>query len=636
MPRAVWQREILRAFQTWAVRTNINFALTSDAGLPFGTSGLIQGDGRFGDIRIGAQPMSGEALAVSVPQDPALAGTWSGDVFLNSRVRFTPANLYPIMLHEVGHVLGFSNSTDPKSPMFSRLGGSKPLTAGDLTRLQALYGTRSADSWEGTQGNDQFGTATDVNAAVGGSARNGSEPWVVFGDMGSTSDVDTYRVKMLPGYSGSVTFRLQSAGLSLLAPSLSLVNASGVQVGSQISPVAALGRGSILTIRLAHVAPESTFYLRVKGASANQFSLGRYGLSVLYEDLLTTTAGTVGSVLRQTPSAVTTYQDDHLFENLVGALFSEDSGSDDDCNGIGASEVEGEGNDASYVLGGSIESPTDADCFRLEAPERANDATLALIIRVTTTRINGLIPHLEVLDRDLNPLASQILVNGDGVLAIQVIGLESGRKFFLRFTSPEGDTGNYQVRAQFRDTPFSPQAFVLGQQGPVQPSSSYRLFVGQTQLMQFTLATEAVNAGTTGRVRFELRNSAGRVVVNLVANAGETLTAPTLFLSPGFYSATFTIEPVNGGSLVELQYRLTGATLSDPIGPALGNPTLRPQYTNPLDPTQFLYPGQVNWQDPYFWILIDPSGYLVIPGTTTTPTVNAYALNNGVVIPTAP
>src|SRR5262245_15961836 len=55
-PRAVWQREILRAFQTWAATTNLNVGVVADGGQALGTGGAVQGDGRFGDIRIAAAP----------------------------------------------------------------------------------------------------------------------------------------------------------------------------------------------------------------------------------------------------------------------------------------------------------------------------------------------------------------------------------------------------------------------------------------------------------------------------------------------------------------------------------------------------------------------------------------------------
>src|SRR5262245_38683770 len=47
--------EVLRAFQTWAVNSNLNIGLVADSNWAFGTAGAIQGDPRFGDIRVGAR-----------------------------------------------------------------------------------------------------------------------------------------------------------------------------------------------------------------------------------------------------------------------------------------------------------------------------------------------------------------------------------------------------------------------------------------------------------------------------------------------------------------------------------------------------------------------------------------------------
>src|SRR4051794_14505150 len=49
-----WQVAILKAFQTWAANANLNFALVPDSGLPMGSRGMIQGDPRFGDMRVSA------------------------------------------------------------------------------------------------------------------------------------------------------------------------------------------------------------------------------------------------------------------------------------------------------------------------------------------------------------------------------------------------------------------------------------------------------------------------------------------------------------------------------------------------------------------------------------------------------
>src|SRR5262249_15142040 len=87
-PTTDWQAQILQAFRTWAAAARINFSVVDDDGEPLGTPGPDQGDPRFGDIRIAARPMSPEVLSISVPHDPFLSGTWSGDILLNSNVAF--------------------------------------------------------------------------------------------------------------------------------------------------------------------------------------------------------------------------------------------------------------------------------------------------------------------------------------------------------------------------------------------------------------------------------------------------------------------------------------------------------------------------------------------------------------------
>ena len=89
MPTHEWEEDILEAFQTWAVNSNINIGLVADGGEPFGVPGLKQSDPRFGDVRIGAFPMGADVLAVSNPYNPFVASTLVGDVFLNSSDVFT-------------------------------------------------------------------------------------------------------------------------------------------------------------------------------------------------------------------------------------------------------------------------------------------------------------------------------------------------------------------------------------------------------------------------------------------------------------------------------------------------------------------------------------------------------------------
>jgi hypothetical protein len=53
-----------------------------------------------------------------------------------------------------------------------------------------------------------------------------------------------------------------------------------------------------------------------------------------------------------------------------------------------------------------------------------------------------------------------------------------------------------------------------------------------------------------------------------------------------------------------LPYRLRGKSLSDPIGPALEDPTLLPMYRLADDSDLFLYPGDIITRDPFLFVVL--------------------------------
>src|SRR5262249_6059237 len=187
---ADWQRQVLQAFQTWAVNANINIGLVADGGQALGVAGNSQHDPRFGDVRVGGQPMSPDALSISVPYDPTVASTMTGDVLVNTSARFgSGADLLSVLLHEAGHVFGLGESSDPKSPLYTQDLGNTQLTSGDIAAIQALYGTRAPDPHEGSAGNDSMSTATTIQSP---GSYTGTTPLIAYGDITTNKDVDFF------------------------------------------------------------------------------------------------------------------------------------------------------------------------------------------------------------------------------------------------------------------------------------------------------------------------------------------------------------------------------------------------------------------------------------------------------------
>lgn len=631
--RATWQRLVLQAFQTWAIQSNINIGLVRDTGDPFGVPGRTQSDTRFGDIRIGAQAMVADALAVTVPHDPHLSGTWAGDVFFNNMTRYVPSTLFPVIMHEVGHVLGLDESTDPRSVMYPVLSTSRPFTAQDLTQVQELYGRRIPDLLEGRTGNETFATATRIKYSENSDGYAGRTPLVLFGDLTTTRDIDTYWVKPLTGYTGSMTFRLQTAGLSFLAPRITIFDQFG-RVLTQAASTSWLG--STLVVRLPNVVPDQPYFVRVTSAVGDVFGMGRYGLVVTFDRNLVTTPQQIETFLRQAPTGLGQVDDDVL-RDLANPLLKRDLGGDDTVlTAQKLTPLITPTPGTRFEVIGSIETTTDVDYYRLRSPRLTDNLPLVLTASVNNAALNGIVPIIQIFDANQSPVTTQVLVNGNGTFTVQSTGLEQNKDYYLRIFSPTGQTGNYLFEGDYGIQATTPKGFAIGTVNATQRTNSYRLFVGHSQLMQFTLSATSPIAGTTSTVRFDLRNAQGQVVLTLRSRNGETNTLLSQFLVPGPYSVEITLEPGVGGQFDPMNYRLIGISLSRPIGPAISDPLLTPQYLSPNDPTLFLYPGEWSSRDPYFWVLFDPAGWLLIPGAPGTPPLPAFPVIDGIPLRTRP
>ncbi len=593
-PTAVWEQQVLKAFQTWAVQANINIGLVADSGDPFGVAGKSQHDSRFGDIRIGAQPMSPSALSISIPNDPSLSSTWTGDVLINSNDLFGGRNLnvFSVLLHEAGHVFGLPDGSDPNSPMNSQYTGAQALTPGDIKAIQDLYGVRAPDSHEGSSGNDTMNKATQVQPP---GSYTGATPLVTYGDVTTNRDVDFYAVRSPSNYQGPMTFRVQSTGISLLAPRLTVFDARGTVVGDA---QANSDRGDTVTIHLDRSVRGTTYYVRVQGATQDAFGIGSYGMAVTFDAANTVAPATLDTVLRGPYQALNPNDISALLSNPNQALINNIHQGDGVVFYTQLSPTPGYALNSHYETAGSLSTLSDVTIYRFQSAPSQNGQTLVLTATVRSLAPNGTVPRVTILDSSMKPIAAQVLANGNGTFSVQAVGVKASGNYFLKVSS-NGSVGNYSLDAEFGTTPARLSTFAGGNLGASTAQKSYNFYVGENQLTQFVLSASGSGAPAGAAVQMTVLDKNGRVVATLTAAAGDTTSGDALFLSPGAYTLRFSVLGVTGGNPATVAYALQGEAISDPIGPVLDDPTLTPIYTSPTMPGFFFYPDGTATRNPF-------------------------------------
>ena len=318
-----WQTQILKAAQVWAQQTNINFIVVPDDGAPTGAGSDEEGDPDFGDIRIGGYAFGSPTLAYTLQPPPINNFTLAGDMTFNTAQNFSATsaggyNLFTVAEHEFGVALGLLySSASPASVMWPSYNAVKPnLSSDDIAGIRNIYSgnlPRSPDSYEAQGQGTSFASAVNVNSLIDPSANTALVNNL---DMTTTSDVDYYAFNAPSNTSGTFSVNVQSSGLSLLSPDLTVYAADQHTVlGSAIG----LGQyGTTLTVNVSGAVPGQQYYAVVQGADTTAFSTGRYALALNFGSSPTPTA----------PSPIIAYPDGNPIRGGGGVADSSSPGDD--------------------------------------------------------------------------------------------------------------------------------------------------------------------------------------------------------------------------------------------------------------------------------------------------------------------
>jgi Matrixin len=552
VPTASWQRDVLRAFQTWAVNANIDVGLVADGGQPLGAVGAVQWDSRFGDVRVAAAPLSSSLVASGSPFSWS-GTTLSGDVVFNSDAAFgigldaSRYDVFSLTLHEAGHVFGLDHSTAAGSAMDETYRYLNKLSASDVAALRGMYGVRVADSFDTavTGGNDTLARASVLPRDSGLVTR-----LMATGDLTTLADVDFYKftVPLLGGITG-VSVRLQAAGLSLLAPAVKVYNSAGQVVASATSadPLA-----NNLSLRFTPSPLGGTYFVKVDGATTDVFGIGGYRLAV---DLLTPTS---------------------LLSPLAPLLSPILDGHTDDTLGLARvlSPIPKEEPDSrfDFTFKGVIEDGTDVDRFKIHAPATPGARSLNMNVIVWALETNGLNPRIQVYDATLGrPVAFQVLANDTGVMTIQVPNVNVQSDYIVsvlaRTAGGANDTGSYFLAADFNRFALTKFDGVASDTVGASATRSASLTLNEAATFELALSAEAFVGGAAG-VTMTLYNAAGQCILTLKADSGKPMVTAVRYLSEGTYTVQYTYRSTGGTSPAPaVEYSLFLLQLSDGAGP---------------------------------------------------------------------
>jgi hypothetical protein len=390
-PQATWQREVARALQSWANVSNLNFHFVPDDGSPQGTAGLAQGDTRFGDIRIGGYNMGSGILGLG--WNPG-STTTAGDVELSTNAALpigSMPDLASVVMHEVGHGIGFNHSLVDPAVMEGGLWGTYPGPyADDIAGVQAMYGARRPDAYDAAASNDTLATATALTLSYGGVSANA--------DITTMADVDYYRVVVPAGSDGTLTVSVDARNLSLFAPKVSVYDASGTLVAT----ASASTYGDVATVRLSGLVAGQTYYVRAQGATTDVFGMGAYKLTAQFGGI---TAPSISPDRFETNNTTAT-------ATQFGTVSSVSQ------------------------TGLTLHVSTDVDYYTFTAATKGT-----FTVSITPTQGSGSL-SLSVLNAQQTVLASGQSQTGGVTLSVS---LTSGQQYYVKVLSPTGGLFTYNL-----------------------------------------------------------------------------------------------------------------------------------------------------------------------------------------------
>jgi hypothetical protein len=279
-----WQNTILKAAQVWAQQTNVNFVVVPDDGAPAGAGAYQEGDPNHGDIRIGGYNFGNSTVAWSYQPPPVNNQSLAGDIQFNTGMPFnigSTYDLFTVAAHEIGHSLGLGESSYSSAatewPIYTNVKPS--LSPDDIAGIRSIYsanGPRTPDFYGAL--NSTIVTAASLTSLLDPLSQTALVPNL---DIAAAGQSEYFTAIAPVGTSGSMQVQVQSQGLSLLAPKVTVYDATGLTV---LGSANGSGQyGTTLLVNVPNVTLGQAFLIKVQGADNTYMGTGNYALGLSFK-----------------------------------------------------------------------------------------------------------------------------------------------------------------------------------------------------------------------------------------------------------------------------------------------------------------------------------------------------------------
>jgi hypothetical protein len=270
-----WQNVILQAAQTWAQQTNINFAVVPDDGASEGSGPDEQGYSGFGDIRIGGYNFGSSTLALTYMPPNANNFSLAGDVTFNTGQGFhinSTYDLFTVAMHEIGHALGLGESSVAGSVEYGTYTGiMKGLASDDIAGIRAIYSSNAARTADAYNTNGQSNSTVSTATWLGGMINSSNLTGLVQNlDITTAGQAEYFAFSAPSGGTGTLKLDVQSSGLSLLAPKVTVYSSNGTTVLASASGAGQYG--TTLTVTVPNMVVGQNTTSRSRGPTTRRWA----------------------------------------------------------------------------------------------------------------------------------------------------------------------------------------------------------------------------------------------------------------------------------------------------------------------------------------------------------------------------